>query len=251
MVRIATIGTMTTVVLLRHGRTQANASGTLAGRSAGVGLDDVGQRQAAAAAARLVDAPIRAVVSSPLQRCRQTAAVVAGRHDGLTPSKHRGLVECGYGDWTGRPLKELAKDPLWRVVQDQPSAVRFPGGESMIEMAARAQQAIRDLDASIAAEHGPDAAWVAVSHGDVIKAILAGALGMHLDSFQRILVDPASISIIRFTDARPYVVGVNTTAGDLASVLTPPKKPRGRGRRRGRAGEDAPVGGGLGAADGR
>ena len=251
MVRIATIEIMTTVVLLRHGRTQANASGTLAGRSAGVGLDEVGQRQAAAAAERLAGAPIRAVVSSPLQRCRQTAAVVAGRHDGLAPVTHAGLVECGYGDWTGRPLKELAKDPLWRVVQEQPSAVRFPGGESMIEMAARAQQAIRDLDVSLAADHGPDAAWVAVSHGDVIKAILAEALGMHLDSFQRILVDPASISIVRYTDARPYVVGVNTTAGGLVEVLTPPKRSRGSRRRRTRAADDAPVGGGLGSHGGR
>lgn len=240
---------MTTVVLLRHGRTQANASGTLAGRSSGVALDEVGQQQAAAAAERLVGAPIRAVISSPLQRCRQTAAAVADRFDGITARTHGGLVECGYGEWTGRPLKELAKDPLWRLVQDQPSAVRFPGGESMVEMAARAQQAIRDLDAEIGAEHGPDAVWVAVSHGDVIKAILAEALGMHLDSFQRILVDPASISIIRYTDTRPYVAGMNTTAGDLAAMLTPPKKTRGRGRRRG--GADAPVGGGLGAGGGR
>src|SRR5699024_7037521 len=200
---------------------------------------------------RLAGARLRAVVSSPLQRCRQTAVAVADPHDGLAPTTHRGLLECGYGEWTGRPLKELAKDPLWRVVQEQPSAVRFPGGESMIEMAARAQQAIRDLDAAIAAEHGPDAVWVAVSHGDVIKAILAEALGMHLDSFQRILVDPASISIVRYTDARPYVAGVNTTAGDLTELLTPPKRRRRGGRRRAATAEDAPVGGGLGAGDGR
>lgn len=241
---------MTTVVLLRHGRTQANATGTLAGRTAGVSLDDVGRQQAAAAAERLAGAPISAVISSPLQRCRQTAAVVAERHPDLTPVTHPGLVECGYGEWSGRPLKELAKDPLWRVVQEQPSAVRFPGGESMIEMAARGQQAIRDVDAQIGTDHGPDAVWVAVSHGDVIKAILAEALGMHLDSFQRILVDPASISIVRYTDSRPYVVGVNTTAGDLAATLTPAKRPRSKGRRR-RTGDDAAVGGGLGSAGGR
>lgn len=242
---------MTTVVLLRHGRTQANASGTLAGRSPGVGLDEVGRRQAADAADRLAGAPLRAVVSSPLQRCRQTAGAIADRHDGLVPTTHRGLLECGYGEWTGRPLKELSRERLWRVVQEQPSAVRFPGGESLIEMAARAQQAIRDLDATIAAEHGPDAVWVAVSHGDVIKAILAEALGMHLDSFQRILVDPASISIVRYADARPYVAGVNTTAGDLTELLTPPKRRRRGGRRRAVAPDDAAVGGGLGAGGGR
>lgn len=242
---------MTTVVLLRHGRTRANSTGVLAGRSPGVALDDVGHQQAVAAAERLAGAPVRAIVTSPLQRCRQTAAAVAGPHDGLAPTTHAGLVECGYGEWTGRSLAELAKEPLWRIVQDQPTAVRFPGGESMVEMAARAQQAIRDLDREIGQLHGPQAVWVAVSHGDVIKAILADALGMHLDHFQRILVDPASISVVRLTDSRPYVACVNTTAGDLAALLTPPPPRRGRrGANRGRPGRaaaDAPVGGGLGA----
>ncbi|MGD7708050.1 histidine phosphatase family protein [Microlunatus sp. Y2014] len=241
---------MTTVVLVRHGRTSANASGVLAGRSPGVALDETGREQAAALAQRLTGAPLAAIVTSPMQRCRQTAAAVAEHHGAVPVTVEQGLTECGYGDWTGRPLKELAKDPLWRVVQTQPSAVRFPGGESLIEMASRAQQSIRDLDAAIAAEHGPDAVWVAVSHGDVIKAIVAEALGSHLDSFQRVLIDPASASVVRLTADRPYVACVNTTAGDLAAMLTPPKKPRrGKGRGRGRAtgsGTDAPVGGGLG-----
>ncbi|HIT74065.1 MAG TPA: MSMEG_4193 family putative phosphomutase [Candidatus Avipropionibacterium avicola] len=234
---------MTTVVLLRHGRTRANATGVLAGRSAGVGLDDRGLEQAATAAQRLAGSPLAAVVSSPLQRCRQTAAAVLAEHPRLDLDTDRGLVECGYGEWTGRPLKELAKDPLWTTVQDQPSAARFPGGESLLEMAARAQQTIHDLDRTIGAEHGPDAVWVAVSHGDVIKAILAGALGMHLDSFQRILVDPASISVIRLGQHRPHVACMNTTAGDLTAMLTPTK----RGRRRRPRGPQ--VGGGLGSAD--
>ena len=115
----------------------------------------------------------------------------------------QGLVECAYGEWTGKSLRELSKEKLWGAVQQQPSAVRFPGGESMAEMSARAVGAIRSWDAKIGAEHGADAVWVAVSHGDPIKAILADALGMHLDSFQRIVVDPAAISIVRYTATRP------------------------------------------------
>jgi len=239
---------MTTVVLLRHGRTRANSTGVLAGRSPGVILDDTGHAQAKAAAERLAGAPLCAIVTSPLQRCRQTAATVAARHD-LTPTVDAGITECGYGEWTGRSLKELAKEPLWRTVQDQPSAVRFPGGESMVEMAARAQRTVRDLDREIAARHGDDAVWLAVSHGDVIKAILADALGVHLDHFQRILVDPASVSVVRLTPTRPYVACVNTTAGDLTALLTPPKRSRRGGKRSGGPGngEDAAVGGGLGA----
>lgn len=200
------------------------------------------------AADRLAGAPIAAVVSSPLQRCRQTAAAVAGQHN-LAVRIDSGLIEAGYGDWTGRPLKELTKEPLWKTIQAQPSAVRFPGGESMLEMASRAQQSIHDLDAAIAAEHGPDAVWVAVSHGDVIKAVLAGALGVHLDLFQRILVDPASISVIRLADSHTAVACVNTTAGDLTSLLSPPprKGARKAGRTRRRTGPQ--IGGGLGTAD--
>ena len=109
-------------------------------------------------------------------------------------------------------------------MQTQPSAVRFPGGESMTEMSARVVQTIRRWDAKIAAEHGDDAVWAAVSHGDPIKAILADALGLHLDSFQRIMVDPASLSMIRYTATRPYVVTTNSTNADLGKLLTPPPK---------------------------
>lgn len=239
---------MTTVVLLRHGRTLANSTGVLAGRSPGVTLDDTGRDQAVAAAQRLAGSPVRAIVTSPLQRCRQTAAAVAAHHPEVAVTAAAGIVECGYGDWTGRRLAELAKEPLWRAVQDQPTSVRFPGGESIVEMAARAQQTVRDLDREFTAAHGPDAVWVAVSHGDVIKAILADALGVHLDHFQRILVDPASISVVRLTPTRPYVACVNTTSGDLTAMLTPPPRPRRSGRRRrSESGTDAPVGGGLGA----
>lgn len=237
---------MTTVLLIRHGRTSANTAGILAGRSAGVGLDEVGHRQVAEAGRRTAGVPLRALATSPLRRCRQTAqALVAARSVPLAAEVEQGLVECGYGDWTGKSLKELSKDKLWATVQQQPSAVRFPGGESMTEMSARAVSAIRAWNTKLAAEHGDDAVWAAVSHGDVIKAILADALGMHLDAFQRILVDPASISIVRYTATRPYVVTVNSTAADLATLFPPPKKTD----RRRAAASDAAVGGGLGAAD--
>ncbi len=236
---------MTTVLLIRHGRTSANTAGVLAGRSPGVELDDVGHRQVAEVGTRLAGVPLRAVVSSPLRRCRQTSqAVVAARADACPLAIEQGLVECGYGEWTGKALRDLAKDKLWATVQTQPSAVRFPGGESMTEMSARAVNAVRTWDARLTAEYGAHTVWAAVSHGDVIKAVLADALGMHLDAFQRILVDPASISIVRYTETRPYVVTVNSTNADLGQLLTPPKKkPRGRRTRS----EDAPVGGGLGA----
>ncbi|HEV2086783.1 MAG TPA: MSMEG_4193 family putative phosphomutase, partial [Cryptosporangiaceae bacterium] len=161
----------------------------LAGWTSGVLLDERGREQAAAVAARLGPVPLAAVVSSPLERCRQTAAaVVEGRATSVITDDRLG--ECRYGDWTGRSLKDLAKEPLWKVVQQHPSAAVFPGpaGEGLSAIQHRAVAAVRDWDAKVAAEHGPDAVWLACSHGDVIKAVLADALGLHLDLFQRIAV---------------------------------------------------------------
>lgn len=229
---------MATLLLLRHGRTTANADGGLAGHQP-VELDDTGRAQAAAVGTRLRGLPLAAVVTSPLLRCRQTLELAL---PDASPTVDEGLIECGYGTWEGQPLKKLAKDPLWRVVQQHPSAVVFPEGESMAAMAARAVAAVRNLDAQITAEHGPDALWLACSHGDVIKAILADALGLHLDLFQRIVIDPASVSVIRYTPVRPFVLRVNDTGGDL-STLAPPRRRRRRARV---ADSDAVVGGGAG-----
>jgi probable phosphomutase (TIGR03848 family) len=229
-----------TLLLLRHGRTTANADGGLAGHRP-VELDDTGRAQAAAVGERLRGVPLAAVVSSPLIRCRQTLDLAL---PGVSPSVEDGLVECGYGDWEGQPLKKLAKDPLWPVVQLHPSAVVFPGGEAMAAMASRAVAAVRRWDASVNAGHGPEAVWLACSHGDVIKAIVADALGMHLDLFQRIVADPASVTAIRYTATRPFVLRLNDTGGDLAA-LVPPKKRR-RPRRARAAESDAAVGGGAG-----
>lgn len=234
---------MATVILVRHGRTTANASGVLAGRTAGVSLDDAGRTQAAATGERLAAVPLVAVVSSPLERCKQTAAAVAAAQQGR-PARltDKGLTECDYGEWQGRTLAALAREPLWKTVQTQPSAAVFPGGESLTAMQARAVAAVRRRDAVIEAEHGAGAVWVAVSHGDIIKAVLADALGMHLDLFQRLHVDPGSVSIIRYTSTRPFVLASNTHAGDLSWLAPPPAK-----RRRSRkAAADAAVGGGAG-----
>jgi 2,3-bisphosphoglycerate-dependent phosphoglycerate mutase len=209
---------MPTVILARHGRTTANATGVLAGRSAGVHLDDHGIEQARQAAGRLEGLPLARAVSSPMERCRETAdLLVAGR--GIEVQAEPGLVECDYGSWTGRSMKELVKEDLWKVVQAHPAGVRFPEGEAMAEMSARAVSSVRDIDAVVAAEQGDDAIWLAVSHGDVIKAILADALGLHLDQFQRIVADPASLSVVRDSPTRPYVLGVNSSAGSLAHLV--------------------------------
>lgn len=233
---------MATVILVRHGRTQANATGTLAGRLPGVRLDETGAAQAQAVGERLAGVRLAAVVTSPLERCRQTAKALTQRQpDGLRATVEKGLSECDYGEWQGRPIRELAKEAMWRTVQSQPSAVTFPGGESMRAMQDRAVAAVRRHDARVAAEAGPDAVWVAVSHGDVIKSILADAVGTHLDLFQRIHVDPASVSIVRYTESRPFVLATNTHGGDLG-WLNPPK----RSRRRRSGGGDAVVGGGAG-----
>ncbi len=239
---------MTTVLLIRHGRTSANTAGVLVGRTSGVELDAAGVQQVAELATRLSGVQLRAVVTSPLRRCRQTAqALIAAQTDSCVLTVEQGLVECGYGEWTGKSLRELSKDKLWGAVQQQPSSVRFPGGESMSEMASRAVAAVRAWNERMEAEHGTDAVWTAVSHGDPIKAVLADALGMHLDSFQRIVVDPASISIVRYTAVRPYVITANSTTVDMSTFLSPPRK-RSRSRRP-KPSDDAPVGGGLGAAD--
>ncbi|MEU2200634.1 MSMEG_4193 family putative phosphomutase [Isoptericola sp. NPDC019482] len=230
---------MPTVLLVRHGRTTANVQGVLAGRTAGVRLDTVGREQALRTAARLAEVPLAAVVTSPLERCRQTARVVVEHQQGTaggTPTTlvEHGITECDYGQWQGRALRDLAQEPLWSQVQAQPSAVTFPGGESLAAMQSRSVAAIRGHDAALGEQHGAGAVWAAVAHGDIIKSVLADALGMHLDLFQRIAVGPASVSIVRYGPHRPEVVAVNTDAGDLSWLRG--AAPAG----------DAPVGGGAG-----
>ena len=278
---------MTVVLIVRHGLTSSTGK-ALTGWLPGISLDDRGRGQAAAIAARLAQVPLAAIVSSPLERCVQTASIIAAGHGGsaatndgaatkdgaatndgaatkdgaaangdtdadaasgsgpgstvsangqaasqsdpMTVQLDERFGECRYGDWTGRPLRKLAREPLWRVVQAHPSAVRFPGadGETMTGMQQRAVAAVRDWNARL----GPEAAYVVCSHGDVIKAILADALGMHLDMSQRIQVDPCSLSVVRYTPLRPFVLAMNDTGADAAALAGyvrrpgPPRRPR-------------------------
>jgi probable phosphomutase (TIGR03848 family) len=232
---------MPTAILVRHGRSTANAEGVLAGWSPGVALDDAGRAQATALAARLAALPLAAVVSSPLQRCQETVRPLLDTRTGLTLHTDDRIGECHYGDWTGRKLAELADEPLWTTVQRHPSAAVFPGegGESLRAMQARAVDAVRDWNARIEAEHGPDALYVLCSHGDVIKSLAADALGLHLDLFQRISTDPCSVTVIRYTPHRPFLLRLGDT-GDLGALVPPPAPPEG-------AADDAVVGGSTGA----
>jgi probable phosphoglycerate mutase len=202
----------TTVLLVRHGQTPSTGT-TLPGRARGLHLAEKGHEQAAAAATRIAELKkVSAVYASPLERTRETAAPIA-RALGLRVRTERGLLECEFGAWTGRPLKELARLPEWRTVQRYPSGFRFPGGESFVEMHTRITSAL----ARLVARH-PGETIVAVSHADPIKAALADALGTHLDLFQRIVVSPCSISAVHYGAGGPAVLTSNSTGDDLTTL---------------------------------
>jgi probable phosphomutase (TIGR03848 family) len=215
-----------TVILLRHGRSTSNTAHTLAGRSEGVDLDDKGREQAQSVIARIGELPVKAIVRSPLLRCERTVAPLAAAL-GLEPLVDDRLSEVDYGAWTGRKIGDLFKEPLWAVVQQQPSAAVFPDGEGLAQVQARAVAAIREHDRRLSEQHEGDVLWVACTHGDVIKSIVADALGTHLDSFQRITADPASMSVIRYTELRPFVLHVNHTGPALSAGLSAKPEPSG------------------------
>ncbi|MFD9483471.1 histidine phosphatase family protein [Streptomyces sp. NPDC059991] len=231
---------MATLILVRHGRSTANTSGVLAGRTPGVLLDERGAAQAAALPARLAGLPLAAAVSSPLERCQETLRPLLEARPGLELHTDERISECDYGDWSGRKLAELSEDPLMEVVQQHPSAAAFPGGESMPAMQRRAVEAVREWNARVEAGHGPDAVFVMCSHGDIIKSVVADALGMHLDLFQRISVEPCSLTAIRYTRLRPFLMRLGET-GDFGSLAP-------RAAKENEAADDrAVVGGGAGA----
>jgi probable phosphomutase (TIGR03848 family) len=227
---------MPTLILVRHGRSTANTEGLLAGRMPGVGLDERGTAQAAALPGRLAGLPIAEVVTSPLQRCRETIRPLLDARPELRPHIEERIEECDYGDWSGRKLDELKDEPLMEVVQAHPSAAAFPGGESMRAMQTRAAEAVREWNARVERDHGADAVYLMCSHGAIIKSLVAEALGLHLDLFQRIAVEPCSITAIRYTRLRPFLVRLGDT-GDFASLAPREERP----------GDDATVGGGAGA----
>ncbi|MFI1467945.1 histidine phosphatase family protein [Streptomyces wuyuanensis] len=234
---------MATLILVRHGRSTANTAGVLAGWTPGVALDERGTAQAAALPARLAGLPLAAAVTSPLQRCRETLQPLLDARPDLPLHSDERIGECHYGEWSGRKLKELSGEPLMEVVQRHPSAAAFPGGESMRAMQGRAVDAVRDWNARIEREHGEDAVYLMCSHGDIIKSVVADALGMHLDLFQRIHVEPCSVTAIRYTRLRPFLLRLGDT-GDLDSLR--PRENVNEPREGGTDGT-AVVGGGAGA----
>ena len=200
------------MLFVRHGQTPTTGT-TLPGRAKGLHLADKGREQAEAVAARLAELKrVDAVYASPMERTRETAAPIA-KARGLKVQIARGLLECDFGDWTGRPLKELMKLPEWTTVQRYPSGFRFPAGESFAEMQTR----ITDTTSKLVADH-PGGTVVAVSHADPIKAAVASALGTHLDLFQRIVISPCSVTSVAYSANGPTVLAVNHTTGSLAET---------------------------------
>ncbi|MFE0426002.1 histidine phosphatase family protein [Streptomyces sp. NPDC058953] len=239
---------MATLILVRHGRSTANTAAVLAGRTPGVGLDERGVEQAAALPGRLAAVPLAVAVTSPQQRCRETLRPLLDTRPGLELVTDDRIAECDYGAWSGRKLAELADDPLMEIVQHHPSAAAFPGGESMRAMQNRAVDAVRDWDTRVTAEHGPDATYLMCTHGDIIKAIVADALGLHLDLFQRLHAEPCSVTALRYTRTRPFLLRLGDT-GEFGA-LAPRPDHRDDGPRPGAEGTpegNAVVGGGAGA----
>lgn len=202
----------TLVVMVRHGQTSSTGT-VLPGRAKGLDLADSGRAQAEAAARRIATlAKVAAVYASPLERTRQTAAPIA-KALGLRVRVAKGLLECEFGEWTGRKLSELNKLPEWKMVQGAPSQFRFPGGESFVEMQLRIVGQIEQLVAA-----HPGQTIVCVSHADPIKAAVAHYSGIHLDLFQRTVISPCSITPVLLGMGTPVVLAVNSTGDDLSAL---------------------------------
>jgi len=203
----------TLVLFVRHGQTPTTGS-VLPGRTPGLHLADKGIAQAQAVADEIATLPrVDAIYASPMERTRETAAPIAkGRK--LRVKTDRGLLECDFGEWTGESLKLLMKKPEWATVQRHPTAFRFPGGESFLEMQARMASTV----ARLCTAH-PGGVVVAVSHADPIKAAVADAMGTHLDLFQRIVISPCSVTAILLSPGAPIVLCVNSTGRDLTTLV--------------------------------
>lgn len=228
-------GPVSTVLLIRHGLTALTAT-TLVGWTPGIGLDATGRAQAEAIAERIRPIPLTTIVSSPLERCRETAQVVfAGREPAPAFELDERLGDVRYGDWTGRTFKDLGREPRWKAIHATPASFRFPNGEALHEMGARAVAAVRDWNERL--DH--DATYALVSHADPIRAILADALGLGFEGYLRLTVGPASLSVVRYGDGGAQVLRVNDTGSDPSDLLTTKKKVR---IRRGRTGDGPPPG---------
>jgi probable phosphomutase (TIGR03848 family) len=197
---------VTTVYLVRHGRTPANDKGILAGRTKGVFLDDLGVLQAETLAKSLENIEFKKIIVSPMERCLQTAKILNQfSKNPLKPNIDSGISECDYGDWSNKKLSTLRRKPLWKNVQERPSGVQFPNGEKMSDMLDRVKSTIFENASKLKDQDN----LLVVSHGDPIRSFIADSLGIHLDNFQRITIDPCSLSIVRINQGNIQVVSVN------------------------------------------
>ena len=200
--------TMTTLFLIRHGLTSVTGS-RLYGRTTGIHLDERGRQQAAALVERFEGLRLTAVYSSPLERCVETVEPLARAHR-LSVHIADGLVEMDAGTWTGRTLASLRRTKRWHHVQRDPSGFRFPGGESFVEAEARLLEEVR----RIVGRH-PRGRVVVSTHGDLVRVLVSHFTGAHLDHFQRVIVDPGSVSVVHLGDSVPRVLLVNDTGSLL------------------------------------
>lgn len=201
---------MKIIYLVRHGRSTANQKGLLAGRTPNVKLDEIGTAQAESLGNFFSEKQIHKLVSSPLERCLVTAEKISQHQKKpINLIKSDEFLECDYGSWSNKKINKLSSLPLWKTIQQAPSQVTFPQGESMMQMATRASNGLMNLISNL---RKSEQNLVIVTHADLIKALLANALGMHLDHFQKIIIDPASISTLTYQDNKLFVAGVNDKA---------------------------------------
>jgi probable phosphoglycerate mutase len=212
------------LVLIRHAHSEANAAGILSGRLPNVHLSEKGVAQSENLAVRLGNFPLSSLRISPMERCFETISpwinsVVLPNYPKFQPELDPNLTEVDYGTWSGKKLAMLSKNKLWKIVQESPSRMYFPDGEGIAQMQARAMTSVHE---AVSAKGMGSA--VIVSHGDVIKSIVASALGMHLDEFQRIVIDPASVSIIDFSTTKPRTLLFNDSRSVVTELLVEPKR---------------------------
>ena len=214
------------LVLIRHAHSEANAKGVLSGRISGVHLSAIGISQSQALISRLGAISVSELRISPLERCAETInpwweSIGKKKNPSVEIVKDENLIEVDYGTWSGKKLAILSSHKLWKTVQNNPSAMYFPSGEGLAQMQERAMRAVHSCNGS--KKRG---AAVLVSHGDVIKSIVASCLGMHLDDFQRIVIDPASVTIIDFSSSKPRLILMNDTRANLESFINAPYRKR-------------------------
>ncbi|MCL4877376.1 MAG: MSMEG_4193 family putative phosphomutase [Anaerolineae bacterium] len=198
---------MTKLFLIRHATNDWVKTGKLAGWTPGVHLNEYGKAQAEAIGTRLASAKIHAIYSSPLERTLETAAAIVQHHPKLTVQPIEEVGEVRYGQWEGAELKKLYRQKRWRYVQMVPSRVRFPDGETLRGAQARAVEVME----SLCIKH-PGQTVAVVSHSDVIRMTVAYYLGVHLDLFQRIVISPASLTILSMGAGMPFIECVNDTS---------------------------------------